>query len=82
MSEREAIIKVITDVLADPLFDVASPFGKASVVYDRLFIAGFVIVKREAEKHQIDAAYAQCGMDGPDLALMYRVMVQAAQEQK
>ena len=43
--------------------------------------AGYVIVNREADQHQIDAAYAQCGMDGPDLALMYRVMVEAAQEQ-
>ena len=75
MSEREAILGIIGRA-------VCVPKAGAQGVTNALAQAGYVIVKREADTHQIDAAYAQCGMDGPDLALMYRVMVEAAQEQK
>ena len=97
MSEREAIIETMARGLKPEWWgDGATVFenyiGQAVHYRERaiddcakvlaaLESAGYVIVKREADKHQIDAAYAQCGMDGPDLALMYRIMVQAAQEQ-
>ena len=96
MSEREAIIETMArGLLTKQMRAILNAAGLeleegqdtlaarfAGQVAAALESAGYVIVKREADQHQIDAAYAQCGMDGPDLALMYRVMVQAAQEQK
>jgi hypothetical protein len=82
MGEREHIANLIAEAIYSLDDDAPDCEEMAAAALAALESAGFVIVKREADQHQIDAAYAQCGMDGPDLALMYRIMVQAAQEQK
>lgn len=78
MTERDAITKAMMQGVK---WYASSTETLVDGIMQSLASAGYVIVKREADKHQIDAAYTQCGMDGPDLELMYRIMVQAAQEQ-